>query len=283
MMNRRFNGKVLIVLAGIGLVLFLLSGTLFADSGNSSVNWEQGVIRASGTGVPPNQALSPQQAAMMARRAAVVDAYRNLAEAIKGVRVNGETTVQNYAVANDEIHTNVAALVRGARITSERQFPDGSYRVTMEINLFGTGSLAQALRPSESVAPAALPQPSASYQNTAMPEYTGVIVDARGLGLQRCMSPLIYSQSGTIVYGNKYLDSNLVASQGMVDYAQTPADIFSAEEGQSRAGSLPIVVKAIAVRDHHCNVIISDEDADRILAANAQNDFLHTLAVVFEQ
>ncbi len=251
-----------------------------------AVNWDQGVIQATGTGVPPAQASSPAQANAMARRAAVVDAYRNLTELIGGVRVEAETTVKNYEVASDVIRTRISGLIQGARITSEQPMPDGSYQVTMQISLFGANSVASAIK--EKMQPVEIlpvPAPSPSYQPPAatMPRYTGVIVDARGFGLERVMSPRVYDESGRIVYGNMYINPDNVVRYGMVDYAGTPELVTAATAGNSRAGNNPIIVKAIGLKDFNANVVISQADADMILAANAQAGFFAKTAVVFEQ
>lgn len=284
------------------LCLFLLPAAAFAAETNVNitvnppgntpvteikgvVNWDQGVIQAVGTGVPPAQANSPAQANAMARRAAVVDAYRNLTELIGGVRVEAETTVRNFEVASDVVRTKISGLIQGAKIVNEQQMPDGSYQVTMQVNLFGTASVASAIE--DKMQPAQIlpvPPPSPSYRQPAsIPLYTGVIVDARGLGLERVMSPRIYDESGRIVYGNMYINPDNVVRYGMVDYAGTPELVTAATAGNSRAGTNPIIVKAIGLKDFNANVVISQADADMILAANAQAGFFAKTAVVFEQ
>jgi len=245
-----------------------------------NIDWNQGVIQAIGTGVPPAQANSPAQANAMARRAAVVDAYRNLLEAVGEVRVEAATTVRNYEVESDVVKTRISGLVQGAHVVHEQVMPDGSYQVTMEINLFGTNSVAAAIE--DKMRPAQiLPElrPSSDYRPPAqaVPTYTGVVVDARGLGLERVMSPRIYDDSGRIIYGNMYIDPDMVVRKGMVDYAASDSTDVS------RAGANPITVKAIGLKDFNANVIISKADADMILAANTQANFFARTAVVFEQ
>jgi hypothetical protein len=250
------------------------------------VNWDQGVIQAVGTGVPPAQTSSPAQANAMARRAAVVDAYRNLTEVIGGVRVEAETTVRNFEVASDVVKTRISGLIQGARIVSEQSMPDGSYQVTMQVNLFGINSVAAAIQDKiQPVQIVPIPAPSPAYKAPAstMPLYTGVIVDARGLGLERVMSPRVYDESGRIIYGNMYLNSDNVVRYGMVDYTGNPDMVTAATAGNSRAGNNPIIVKAIGLKDFNANVVISQADADMILAANAQANFFAKTAVVFEQ
>jgi hypothetical protein len=55
----------------------------------------------------------------LAKRAAVVDAYRNLAEATQGVQVDADTTVEKLTLQSDTIRTHVSALIRGAKIVGE--------------------------------------------------------------------------------------------------------------------------------------------------------------------
>lgn len=52
-------------------------------NGNGQINWENDTVEAIGTGVPPANAKNPAQAKGLARRAAIVDAQRNLLESVK--------------------------------------------------------------------------------------------------------------------------------------------------------------------------------------------------------
>ncbi|WP_425059521.1 hypothetical protein SCACP_01110 [Sporomusa carbonis] len=251
---------------------------------NGSINWDEGVIEAVGTGVPSSAAKSPAQGRLMARRAAIVDAQRNLLESIEGVKVTAETTVQNFETTNDTVKTQVTGIVKGAKIVNEQQLPDGSYQVTMRINLYGKGSLAEIITDATKPAtPVPLPSPSPAYTPVALPVYTGLVVDATGLPLVRAMSPVIFDDSGRAIYGHVNIIPEYAVSQGMIDYMATPEDIRALELGQSRAGTTPIVVKAIGLRDNDVNIIISQADADKVLAANAQGNFLPKAMVCVKQ
>jgi len=100
------------------------------------INWTQGKVTAKGSGVP-SPGVTPSQARIMAERAARADALRNLLESVKGVRVDAETTVENYTTKSDRVMTRVSGIVIGAREVGKRYLSDGSVEITMEINLTG--------------------------------------------------------------------------------------------------------------------------------------------------
>lgn len=93
-------------------------------------------IRAKGNGVEPNDpSMSPPEKALMGKRAAKIDALRNLLEEIYGVTVRSKTTVRDFVTQNDDMKARVSAFVRGARVVSERALGDGSYEVEVEIEM----------------------------------------------------------------------------------------------------------------------------------------------------
>lgn len=259
------------------------------------VNWEKGVnadVVAVGVGLPPAE-VPANRGAALARRAAIVDAQRNLLETIKGVNIDSETTVESLMVTSDVVKTKISGVLQGAVVIGEKSNADGSYEVTMAIPVFGTKSVAAATIPeitSKQVAPVAVevvdvkasPLTKAEVKEVKQVKYTGVIVDAAGLGLEATFSPVIYDVNGRAVYGMKNIDPNFAISKGMVEYSK---DLQKATV-DSRAGNNPLVVKATAIQGgknsvNKVNVVVSVEDADKILLANENSQMLNACAVVF--
>lgn len=89
-------------------------------------------ISVVGQGVAPMNTSSPAQAYALAKRAAIADAYRAIAEKVKGVRIDGQDTIKNMMVQRSTVRTYVQAMVRNADIV-ETTFKEGLCEVEMEI------------------------------------------------------------------------------------------------------------------------------------------------------
>ena len=257
------------------------------QAAEAAAQWEQGAITAEGFGTPPMGTYG-SKASIMARRAAIVDAQRNLAEQINGVQVDAETTVENFVISSDLVKTKVSALIKGAMVVEEQMMPDGAYRVVMSMPMYGTQGLASAIMPAiRDNTPPTPPPPVISATITAQIQtsgvgYTGVIVDASGMGLKPSFSPVIYDTNGRAIYGVSNINYDQAISQGMVGYSSS----LSSAQTLPRIGGSPLVVKAVQVRGGNnstnpVNVVVSVDDGDRILAANAQSQMLMNGSVVF--
>ena len=299
---KRFSRLVSLLAVMAAVLVFSVASVLASPA--DSLNWQDSTITVIGMGAPPANARNAAQARMMARRAAVVDGYRQLAEIVKGVNVDSESTVENFMVTSDVTRTKVNALVQGAQVISEKATPDGGYEVTMKISMFGvSNSLADAVMPRnepketfpepvQTVAPS-MPSYDAgasisvrvdvTASTTSVPAsnsnaiggYTGLIVDCRGLGLKPVMSPVIKNADGESIYGHKNLNPDFVIANGMASYT---TDING---GTSRAGNNPLVVKAVQLQSHSSYPVLSVADANRVLIENKATGFLERTSVVF--
>ncbi len=265
-------------LLGMLLTALLILTGIRAEAAPTNVNWNQNVITVTGIGVPPRNSVSAAQARAMARRAAMADAYRQLAEIVEGVNIDAETTVVQ-AMADDRIYLKVQGVIKGAQIIEENIAPDGGYEVTMQMPLFGAGGLAEAVfeRP-ERIEPFPPPKPSPSVTVTVEVRggYTGLVIDCRGLRkhINPVMSPVIKNADREKIYGYKNIDPDFVNEYGMVSYARNMDEA-------SRAGTNPLIVTAIDLVDHNANPVVSVADANLILSENQVSHFLDDTAVVF--
>lgn len=104
---------------------------------SGEVNWTTGQVIASGVGSAPPHAVNAAQARAMAERAAMVDAYRNLLEAVKDVRVDSLTVVENLMTANDVVRTTISGIVQGAQKIKTLYRSDGTVQVTVVMPIRG--------------------------------------------------------------------------------------------------------------------------------------------------
>ena len=93
-------------------------------------------VRAIGMGVAPESTISPAQALVLAKRAAIADAYRQLGEKMYGIKVNAKDTVKDAVIKSSQIRTQVNAMIRNAEIM-ETVYQDGLCQVEMELKLDG--------------------------------------------------------------------------------------------------------------------------------------------------
>lgn len=246
---------------------------LVEKSPSGSVNWTSGWVKATGIGVPPSNAGPAGKA--LAQRAAFSVAVRNLLEVVKGVRIDAATLVDNYIVQNDVIKSQVSGFVKGAQIEKTNESPDGSVEVFVKAPLWGVNSLYDPFLDQMGVQDQKLPPEPASES------YTGLVIDARGLGVKPACFPSVLDDKGEVVFGPKMVDRAIAQKDGMVHYmaAQKDADLSflfgegtyvirpvqAAPPAPPRSGRMPLKIKGGDKAGLlKANIIISSEDAKKI-------------------
>jgi hypothetical protein len=239
---------------------------------SGKIDWSTGVITAVGIGAPPAQPANAAQARAMAERAAQVVAYRNLLEAVKGVRIDSTTTVENFMVTSDVIRTQVSGFVQGAMVMDKKYMSDGSVEVTVGMKL--TGALADSLLPKTPPTP---PTGIVSTPGAAGQTFTGLIIDARGLGIRPAMAPKVINEDGKEVYGSAWINRDWAVREGMAGYLRDPLQA----QQNPRVTDKPLTVKALkASGDARVDVVISNADAAMIHGASQNLSFLEKCKVI---
>ncbi|MDZ7262851.1 MAG: hypothetical protein ONB05_12200, partial [candidate division KSB1 bacterium] len=108
--------------------------------------------------------------------------------------------------------------------------------------------------------------------------YTGLIINAKGLGLRPAMAPKVLDESGNEIYGSRYVDREWAVKIGMVGYDK---DVNRARTNE-RVTNNPLIVNAIKVSGpNKADVVISSADAANIHSAAANMNFLDKCKVMF--
>lgn len=82
------------------------------------------------------------QAKLMARRAASLDAKRNLLEQILGLRIDSKTVVRDMVAEEDRIDAQTSGIIKGAREVGQHFGPD-TVTVTVEVPLLEVWSYVE--------------------------------------------------------------------------------------------------------------------------------------------
>jgi hypothetical protein len=109
-----------------------------------------------------------------------------------------------------------------------------------------------------------------------MENYTGLVIIIKNHKIKDSMSPKILSSSGKSVYGNmKDLTDeqvNYVVSDGIAAYTENLPD------AKIRSGDNPLIIEALNIVNND-NIIISDDDALKIINENNNMKFLENFKV----
>ncbi len=260
-------------MSAVAVVSTLAMAQIQTVDGVGSVDWGKKVVIAKGIGVPNPSA--PQVAARpMAIRAARTVALRNALELIKGIQVSSETTIENFMVQSDVVTSNVQGYIKSFKMGEPKYMSDKSIEITVEVPI---GSVLM-----ESVMPAAIKEVPGPVETTAVPEkgqnFTGLIIDARGLGVIPSLGPKIFDDTGKEIYGSAYVSRKFAVKWGMAGYAKTPEQ---AAKQVDRVGENPGIIKAIKGKGaSKCDLVLGLKDAESVLAAAKSMKFLADCRVI---
>ena len=352
--------SILTVFSGGVSAQTMVPGNAVENSGPGKIDWTVGEVYATGIGAPPAMTVNAAQSRAMTERAAYVVALRNLLEAVKGVRVDSETLVENFMVKSDVIRTQVSGIVKGARIVKKEYMSDGSVEMIVAMSLkgefmnvlvpesFGRTSLGQTpqkitptpqrpvdLKPtpaqpqpakpavpsltpekpaepsrplvpsapdkkSEPVKPSLPPaatvpdkkielpkQPEPSVPSTPSSEAptvafkggkaTGLVIDARGLGLKPALLPKIVDTQGQEIYVAQVVTRTNAVEQGVAGYAKD----VNAAANNFRVTDNPAVIKGLrSSGSGRSDIVVGQADAQTLRQLSSNGDFLQFCRVI---
>jgi len=156
-----------------------------------------GIVRAEGSGAYPPSAINQGQGRAMAKRAAQLDAQRNLLEQVNGVQINSNTYVRDFVTQSDQINSQVSGYLQGAQVIDLGDQGDGTYKVAVEIDLSGLNPI---LGPHVNAAPApqaVVPSPMGVSGQAKLMAKRGAEQDARRNMLE--VVKAVQIESGTYV------------------------------------------------------------------------------------
>lgn len=216
----------------------------------AGVNWEGQVIRATGSGAPDVKASTKAQARLGAEKAAQMDAFRNLLQQVKGIRISAGQTM-GEAMGKDEIRGKVEGVIRGYKVVDKRYYSDMGVEVDVEVPLAAL---------TEVVAETTEAQVALKTEGEA--KNTGLVVDARGLSVTPALAPRLLDEAGKLLYGVDCLSAEARRTAAAVAYVKT----LDEAKKSGKVGDKPLVVKATKVEG--TDLILSATEAKKLAEAN---------------
>ncbi len=242
-----------------------LNAALTTLGQRAEIDWSQGVLRAVGAGRTTGGRTDAQNE-LFGTGAARADALRLLALLVHNVPVAGDREVGDYALSLDAF-VQGAQLGRGQGVT----LADGTRVVQVEatLPLFGSRQALSALVLPLHQANETLRRAGDSAGGA---EYSGLILTIEGGRLEPSLAPTIVTPEREAIYSVQNLPDHGGNGQGLVAY------YGSQRQAETRVGTRPLIVTVSAAETEDggriVRLVVSQEDAERILDADEANDFL---------
>ncbi len=256
--------------------------------GKGTINWTKGALQATGVQGPLIENFGKPVNCQKALTTAKTNAHHNLLEVVKAVRIDGATSVDDFAGNDDIVMAKLMGMVKNTPIVNQEFLTDGTVAVTIELTIFGGFSqlvLPREIEHVESIKPignnhanvsqSRKPEPLSS--NPQKEIYTGLVVDARGLDVKAAMTPKILDENWQEIYGPAFVSREIAVQKGMCRYE---SDLLTAQNHLSVLDN-PLTVKGLKTRDPHgSDIIISNTDALKIKSASEHLMFLKQCQVI---
>jgi hypothetical protein len=255
-----------------------------------SINWTRGAVTAMGNDSLNDIDGQTGQAGGYDR--AYQQAIQNLRQTLKHLRMNSQNYILDLLSAQTNTLLKTEEMTSLAKVVETIPDPDGGITVTLEMSLYG--GFAQLMLPSdvqqvEPIVPlngdgnaGFNPKQTQSTQDqsdgTEPDAYSGLIVDARGIGASPSMVPILEDENGQEVYGPAYVSREFAVQHGMCRYIR---GFDNNPNALPRIAPNPMVVKGLrAISMGSCDIVISNSDASKLRGASSHLKFLKQCRVV---
>ena len=194
---------------------------------HAKIDWTEGEIVATGSGAPNLELPNIAAVRLAAERAAKMDAYRHVLEALRGVQVT-VTETGRERLKQPEVRAQVEGVVGGCKVRDTRYYSDGGVDVVIRCP-FDEG-LATALAPSG---------PRTSPREDGTETFSGLIVDVSATSARPVLMPTVRTREGAVV-----LEPRMVSAEALRTYGGA-AYVRSLDEATAhpRVGQNPLVVR----------------------------------------
>lgn len=268
----------------VGLVLypsFSGAGVYVEKLAEGRIDWSNGVVEATGVGVFPRKIANLAQARALATQQARLLAVKNFLKTLKLLRIDSDHLAKDMVLKHGSLDDQLKSLVYHAAEMEAFFLPRN--RVKTVITVVTRGKLADILLP-ESIREIERIKGGIPDKKADAPEppekkaFTGLVVDCRGLKVIPALVPRILDEEGNEVYGPAIVNRRDAVRKGVAGYEKKIGDALR----DPRIGTNPLKVKAVRASGRKpCDIVLSNADAERVIAAPANLGFLRSAGVIF--
>lgn len=249
------------------------------------IDWSAGTIRVHGVAAPDTfdddeSPDSPAEILDTARRIAQF----NLIETAGVIPINAVSQIADRMAQSTDFRDGLISLARNASLTRQEYLSDGTVEIELTMNLTGGFSqfvLPEEIRQVDSVVTMTAAEPDADkpvkpVEGIDGDAYTGLIIDATGIGAKPSLAPVVVDESEDVVYGPAFVSREFAVSRGMSGFATT----LAAARNDKRVGPRPLVIKAIRTRSTgETDLVVSSADGARLRSSVVHLNFLKACRV----
>lgn len=265
-----------------------LTGSPSGRDDNAAFRQEAILFVGEGAG-NPDPKFSPTQREQGAKRAAVVNAQRAVAEYIAGFALVGDTFIKDGVQQYDTVRSAVNAVVKGVQVVAQEYSREKDASIAIvKIGMHGPNGFASTVYekmlkdPKARQALTELDGKQAVAYTHKVEEvpavYDGLIIDATEQNFKPALINRIFSAKKELLYDPSKVSQKVLVEQGCGEYTNS-VDKAKAALG-TRGIKNALIVKAIGTVSA-ADLQVTDEDAVTIFSANQKGGFLAGAKVAF--
>jgi len=249
---------------------------------SGQINWTQGVVTAKGSA-----SLSDAEAGANGKVIpvkALHQAVANIITTLRRLRVDNKRWAADLIISDADMRSRIEDMAHASKVVRVGESASGEMDVFVQMNLFG--GFAQLVLPAEirQVQPIKSLNGTSAHQDpqkigkSSPDAYTGLIVDARGIGAKPSMVPVLVDEKGQQVFGPAYVSREFAVQHGICQYIRLIQDEWPA---LPRVAPRPLLVKGLRTfASESCHIVISNADASKLRGASSHLEVLKQCRVV---
>ncbi len=239
-----------------------------------TVNWTTGTITAIGKAFPGDQSQSAKEWVSVSARS---EAVKNIIETLNRIKINNKITVKEYAAESNIILAGLEKTAREALVSKQIYTSSLAVEITLEATMFGGFLqlvLPEEIRQIPKINPEINPKLGSAIEKSL---YSGLVIDARGLGIEPVLDPVIVSEQGNEIYSSVFISREFAVQNGVCKYVCSLDQALK----DKRAGDNPMVLKGLRKEgSKNATLVISMSDYLALEKATERHAFLNECKVI---